>query len=276
MGMVSFILCDIAREHGVVVAAGSPVAAIEPGEGVRLEGGEKISAPIVVSNADPVTSSRLLGSNSDPSWKTRIDAVPNLGCTVKLNVALAELPSFTARPGTDCDHHRGQINTPLSKKEWMTNCAVAKEGRLPERLWTELYFQSVLDRSVVPDDHHVMSVFAQYVPYAFTEGNWETRRDEVAALALESIGRFCENIPDAVEQYEILGPPDIEKKIGITGGHIFHGECLPEYMWDRRLSSRTPMPGFYLCGAGTHPGGSVTAANGRNAAMAVLEDLRAS
>ena len=69
-----------------------------------------------------------------------------------------------------------------------------------------------------------------------------------------------------------MGPPDIEQKTGLTGGHIFQGECLPAYMWEKRLTSRTPMPGFYLCGAATHPGGSVIGVNGRNAAMAVLED----
>ena len=72
---------------------------------------------------------------------------------------------------------------------------------------------------------------------------------------------------------QVLGPPDIEKKVGLTGGHIFQGECLPPYMWDKRLTARTPMPGFYLCGACTHPGGSVIGVNGRNAAMAVLNDL---
>ena len=275
MGTVSFILCDIARKHGAVIAAGLPVAAIEPGEGVRLVTGEKLAAPVVISNADPLTSIRLLGPHCDASWKASIHAIPARGCTVKLNVALRQLPSFAARPGTDCDHHRGQINTPLSKREWRMNCAIAKEGRLPDRLWTELYFQSAIDRSVVPEDRHVMSVFAQYVPYAFEQGDWDSRREEVASLALASIGRFCDNIPDAVERYEILGPPDVEKKIGISGGHIFHGEYLPEYMWDRRLFARTPMTGFYLCGAGTHPGGSVIAANGRNAAVAVLEDLAA-
>ncbi len=68
----------------------------------------------------------------------------------------------------------------------------------------------------------------------------------------------------------MLGPPDIEREVGLTGGHIFQGECLPAYMWDRRLSPRTPMPGVFLCGACTHPGGSVIAVNGRNAAMEIL------
>jgi phytoene dehydrogenase-like protein len=76
----------------------------------------------------------------------------------------------------------------------------------------------------------------------------------------------------AVLDAQVLGPPDIERKVGLTGGHIFQGECLPAYMWSNRLSARTPMEGVYLCGACTHPGGSVIGINGRNAAMAVLKD----
>ena len=115
-----------------------------------------------------------------------------------------------------------------------------------------------------------MSVFAQYVPYTFAEGDWETRRADVGRLAIESVARHCTNLPQAVLDLEVMGPPDIERKTGLTGGHIFQGEILPEYMWDRRLEARTPMPGVFLCGAGTYPGGSVIAINGRNAAMEVL------
>jgi phytoene dehydrogenase-like protein len=117
-----------------------------------------------------------------------------------------------------------------------------------------------------------MSVFAQYVPYTLSRGNWDERRAEVRQLVLRSLGRFCSNISDAVLDAQVLGPPDIERKVGLTGGHIFQGECLPPYMWSNRLSARTPMQGVYLCGACTHPGGSVIGINGRNAAMAVLKD----
>jgi phytoene dehydrogenase-like protein len=120
-----------------------------------------------------------------------------------------------------------------------------------------------------------MSVFAQYVPYKFAEGTWDDHRAKAGALALASIGRFCSNIPEAVVDAQVLGPPDIEAKVGLTGGHIFQGEILPQYMWSNRLSARTPMDGLYLCGACTHPGGSVIAMNGRNAAMAVLKDTQA-
>ena len=276
MGMVSFYFCDAAREAGATVISGVPVAEIIPGEGVRLEGGERISAGVVVSNADPRRALTMLGSSADSTWRAQVERVPIEGCTVKLNVHLRELPNFTARPGTNEPHHYGQINAPLTKDEWKAGYAAARNGELPEHLWCELYFQSVHDSTIAPAGTHTMSVFAQYVPYTLAQGDWDSRREEVRALALNSLARFCSNIDTAILDAQVLGPPDIEKKVGLTGGHIFQGECLPPYMWDKRLTARTPMKGFYLCGAATHPGGSVIGANGRNAAMAILKDLRTS
>jgi phytoene dehydrogenase-like protein len=274
MGMVSFILCDAARDAGAVVAAGIPVARILPGDGVELESGERIGAAVVVSNADPRVTLRLLGPAADAGWRTRVDQVPIRGVTVKVNLALRELPDFRARPGTNQPHHTGQVNTPLTKAEWRQTHRAARRGELPARVWAELYLQTVYDRSVAPPEVHTLSVFAQYVPYAFQQGTWDSRRDEVGDVVIDSIARFCSNLPDAVVAREVLGPPDVERRVGLTGGHIFQGEILPPYMWDRRLSARTPMPGVYLCGVCTHPGGSVIGVNGRNAAMAVLADTR--
>lgn len=272
MGMVSFFLCDAAREAGATVVSGVSVAEILPGEGVRLESGERLTARTVISNADPRVTLRLLGSAADPTWRNRVEAVPIEGCTVKLNVHLRELPNFTARPGILEPHHYGQINAPLTKDEWKAGYAAARRGELPQHLWCELYFQSAHDETVAPAGTQTMSVFAQYVPYTFSQGDWDSRRDEVRKLALNSLARFCSNIDTAVIDAQVLGPPDIEKKVGLTGGHIFQGECLPPYMYGNRLTARTPMPGVYLCGAATHPGGSVIGINGRNAAMAVLGD----
>lgn len=273
MGMVSFMLADVAQDSGAVIATDTPVTRILPGEGVELVGGDRIAARVVVANADPQMTMRLLGNDADAEWTAQVMQVPRRGCTVKLSVALDELPNFRARPGTCEPHHRGQINTPLDKTGWRTGYADAAQGALPQQLWTELYFQSAHDDSVTPPGKHIMSVFAQYVPYAFARGDWDSRREDVARLAFATLGKFCSNIPDAVTAYEVMGPPDIERKVGLTGGHIFQGECLPDYMWDQRLAYRTPMDGVYLCGAATHPGGSVIAVNGRNAAMAVLADM---
>jgi phytoene dehydrogenase-like protein len=273
MGMVSFYICDAAREAGATVVSGVPVEKIVPGEGIELESGERIRARIVVSNADPRRTLTMLGGDADEGWRAQAERVPMEGCTVKLNVHLRELPNFTARPGVNEPHHYGQINAPLTQEEWKAGFAAARRGELPEHLWCELYFQSAHDASIVPQDQHTMSVFAQYVPYKFALGGWDERREEVRALAMKSLSRFCSNIPDAVIDAQVLGPPDIEQKVGLTGGHIFQGECLPPFMWSNRLSTRTPMQGVYLCGAATHPGGSVIGINGRNAAMAVLKDL---
>jgi phytoene dehydrogenase-like protein len=274
MGMVSFYLADAAASAGAVIASGVPVAHIVPREGVQLQSGETIHAPVIIANADPRSALRLLDGHADPVWRARVAAIPMRGCTLKVNVWLKELPDFHARPGTLEPHHFGQINTPLSKQEWKDGYAAARAGKLPGRLWTELYFQSVHDSSVAPPGTHTMSVFSQYVPYQFAEGTWEQHREPAKQLALDAIARYCSNMPSAVIDAEALGPPDIERKVGLSGGHIFQGECLPEYMWSNRLSCRTPMPGFYLCGAATHPGGSVIAINGRNAALAVIADSR--
>ena len=272
MGMVSFFLADAAQEAGAVIASGISVSRILPGEGVDLEAGERLNAPVVISNADPCVTLHLLGSAADPEWRKQVESIPMVGCTMKLNVLLRELPNFTARPGTFQPHHFGQLNTPLTKTQWRRSYCAAGEGRLPDDLWTEIYFQSVHDKTVAPEGTHTMSMFTQYVPYAFKQGTWDDHRSAGGDLAFSALGRFCSNIPDAVIDAEVLGPPDIEKKVGLTGGHIFQGECLPQFMWSNRLRARTPMAGVYLCGAGTHPGGSVIAINGRNAAMAVLAD----
>jgi len=161
MGMVSFCFCDAALEGGAVVATGVSVAEILPGEGVVLEGGERVAAPIVISNADPRQTRKLLGAAADPAWSKRIEEIPIEGCTVKVNTLLHELPDFRARPGKNQPHHYGQINAPLTKAEWKAGFAAAQQGELPEHLWCELYFQSAHDATVAPQGQHTMSVFAQ-------------------------------------------------------------------------------------------------------------------
>lgn len=270
MGMVSFLIHDAAVEAGATVAAGTPVARIIPGQGVELAGGERIYAPVVISNADPVKTAALLGSAADSGWKAKVDAVPMKSFTIKVNAALNQLPDFKARPGPRMPHHLATINTPLTREEWKAGHADVVAGKMPKRTWTEIYLQTAYDSSVAPDGKHVMSVFSQYMPYAFADGSWDDHREAAGKVVLDSIGRFCSNLPEAISAVDVLGPPDVEKRLGLTGGQIFQGECLPQYMWENRLAYRTPMDGVYLCGACTHPGGSVIGINGRNAAYEVL------
>ncbi len=253
---------------------GAPVARIIPGIGVELAGGERVTASCVVSNADPRTTLALLGDAADPAWRARVLEVPQTGCTVKLNVALRELPSFKARPGTRMPHHLGQINTPLSKDRvavGIRGCPgrPAARAALVRALFSN---RARLERGTRrrAHDERLCPVRPAHI---------RQRRLGYAAEAMCATSPFarsadfCENIPEAIIDVQVLGPPDIEREVGLTGGHIFQGECLPENMWDRRFSPRTPMPGVFLCGACTYPGGSVIAINGRNAAMEVLGKL---
>ena len=105
------------------------------------------------------------------------------------------------------------------------------------------------------------------------EGAHQIRNDTDAPVRVLMLSTLiAPDIVECVTARQVLAPPDIERAVGLSGGHIFQGECLPDQMWDRRFSPRTPMPGLYMCGASTHPGGSVMAINGRNCAMAVLAD----
>jgi phytoene dehydrogenase-like protein len=269
-GRVSFAIADAARAHGAVLASGTPVAAVEPGVGVRLEGGELIRADVIVSNADPKRTTALCAGEVPTEWRSRVDAWRSSSPVIKINCALRRLPTFTAAtdPGLP---HRAMVTITTGIDATQAAFEEACAGR-PAPSWAEVYFPSVYDGSVAPADRHVMSVFAQYVPYELAEGSWDTRRAEIADAALAAVARFAPDVADCIEHRQVLGPPDVEARIGLTGGHIFQGDCLPDQMWERRFAPRTAIPGLYLAGAATHPGGSVIGANGRNAAMAVLAD----
>ncbi|HEX3542373.1 MAG TPA: NAD(P)/FAD-dependent oxidoreductase [Acidimicrobiales bacterium] len=270
MGQVSYALAEAAAEAGAVLAAGLPVARIEPGTGVWLDDGTRLTAPVVLCNADPHRTLGLLDRSSVPTaWQERIAGWDVRSPVLKLNCALRRLPRFPASPGDFV--YRSMVVLSTGIDDTQAAFAAACRGE-PAPQWCELYFQTAHDPSMAPDGRHVMSVFAQYAPYTLASGDWSTRRPEIAELLLRHIARWAPDVVDCVEYWELLGPPDVEARIGLTGGHIFQGSCLPAQMWDRRLPARTPMPGLYLCGAATHPGGSVIGINGRNAAMAVLAD----
>jgi phytoene dehydrogenase-like protein len=266
MGMVSFAIAEAAQEAGATLAAGVPVGEILPGEGVRLEDGTLIRARTVISNADPKRTLNLL-QDAPEDFRERIDAWKIRSPVVKFNAALNRLPSWTAVPGEDFPA-RATVNVTsgIDDAQRAFERCVRGEAAVD---YGEIYFQTGYDPTPAPAGHHLMSVFGQYAPYEF---DWDGRREEVARQFIDLIARFAPDIEDCLEHYEVLGPPDIEARIGLTGGNIFQGETMPDQMWEHRLTPRTPVPGLYLCGAATHPAGSVIALNGRNAAMAVLED----
>lgn len=138
----------------------------------------------------------------------------------------------------------------------------------------EVYFQTGFDPTPAPEGRHLMSVFGQYASYTLAEGDWDSQRDRIGGQFIDLVARFAPDIGDCILHHEVLGPPDIARRVGLTGGHIFQGEVTPDQMWLNRLTPRTPIPGFYLCGAATDPAGLVIGLNGRNAAMALLADGR--
>jgi phytoene dehydrogenase-like protein len=270
MGRVSFAIADAAIDAGAVIAAGVTVAAILPDQGVRLEGGETIRARTVLSNADPKRTLSLCECDVPGSFRERIDGWRSESPVLKINCGLSRLPHFPqAAPGVR--PHRAMVTISHGIDATQTAFEASRMGE-PSPAWCELYFHTAYDPSIAPHDRHAMSIFAQYVPYRLATGSWDDRREAIADAAIASISEFAPDIGDCIVHRQVLGPPDIEARIGLTGGHIFQGECLPDQMWNRRFSPRTPIPGLYLCGAATHPGGSVIAVNGRNAAMAVLTD----
>jgi phytoene dehydrogenase-like protein len=273
MGRVSFAIAAAAQENGATLAAGVPVARIVPGAGVETESGELIRAPVVVSNADPKRTLAMLGADGAPAaYRERIEGWRTESPVVKLNAGLHKLPAFTA--GDDVEPHRSMVSITPGLDAAQEAADACRRGE-PSIGFAELYFQTAYDPSVAPPGRHTMSVFAQYAPYELAESDWESRRAEVGERILDAIAAYAPDVHDCVEYLEVLGPPDIERRVGLSGGHIFQGEALPEQMWERRFDHRTPVEGLYLCGAGTHPAGSVIALNGRNAAMAVLEDAGA-
>lgn len=266
MGAVSVALARAAEEVGVVIATGTEVASIEPGHGITLSNGEEITAPVVVVNADPYRAAAML---DDPGFSDRVDRVPTRSATVKVTYALSALPDFGPSHAT-----RAQVEIVRSAEAMHESYLTARAGDVTEEIWCELYFQTPYDPSIAPPGKHVLSAFCQYVPYEWADGgSWDDHRHRVGEVVTRSVERFAPGFGDLIEGIHVQGPPDIEETIGLTGGHIFQGEILPQYMWDARLPYRTGLPGVYLCGAATHPGGSVIGINGRNAALTVLQDL---
>jgi phytoene dehydrogenase-like protein len=272
MGQISFAIAQAARDLGAVLASGVPVAEILPGEGVRLEGGELIRAATVVSNADPKRTLGLVDPGAVPgAFRARVDAWQVRSPVVKLNAALHRLPTFPAAASAGFPPHRAMIDVTRGLDAAQAAFLDTERG-VPNIGFAEVYFQTAYDPSVAPAGGHLVSVFAQYAPYTLAAGDWDSRRDEIGRMVLDAMAEFAPDLPDCVAAYEVLGPPDVEARIGLTGGHIFQGETMPDQMWEHRLTPRTPVTGLYLCGAATHPAGSVIALNGRNAAMAVLAD----
>lgn len=285
MGAITSQLADVVRAAGGEIRTEAEVAQIKldarRAGGVVLASGEEIEAGIVLSNADPKrTVSFLSDSKLSPEFVQDIDLVPTSGTVVKINCALSGLPRFKgmgdgSTPGPE---HLGTITVAPSIDYLEAACEDAAEGRPADRFFIEAWIQSASEPELAPQGKHTLSIFSQYAPYELAEGTWADRRDEIGDKVIATLEEYAPGLSDLIEDRLVLGPPDLEERFALTGGNIFHGELLPEWLFEKRPANtwhryRSPVAGLYMCGSGTHPGGGVCGAPGRNAARAVLTDL---
>ena len=285
MGAIPQALAAFGRERGVEIVTDAEVAEIDvvdgQARGVRLSDGRRFTASTILSNADPHrTYLGLVGERHlPPELVAGIKRLKTKGSVVKVLLGLGELPNFTALPGTEIgpQHTGGIVINPsvdYLERAW-DDC---KRGHPSTRPFMDCYIQSATESGLAPAGKHTLSLFVQYAPYDLAEGTWEDRRAAIGANIVDTLAEYAPNLPGAIEHMEVLGPPDIERVIGITGGNIFHGEMLPDQMFGYRpvpgfSDYRTPVAGLYLCGSGAWPGGAVFGAPGRNCASEVLADL---
>ena len=280
MGCVTRQLAEAARKAGATIECGVAVASVETGpngaRGLVLADGRSVDAEVIVVNADPFRMRRLVGRDAFPqSYHERMDDWRRDGTTLKINLALRELPKFRCLP-----QDRGQYGTTIHilpeehevRQRLGQAFATMKEGRLPQFPSIEWYIHTVVDPSLAdPEGHHSSALFVQWVPYELSENSWEDAADAYADHLLSICDRFAPGTSELVADRSVLHPKAIEEHFGMTRGHIHHIDNV--FGFTDRHPYATPVGGLYSCSAGCHPGGSVIGAAGHNAAQRVLTDL---
>jgi phytoene dehydrogenase-like protein len=282
MGAVSEAIAASARARGAEIRTSAPVRKVLVRGGrayaVALESGEEIEAHAIASNLDPkVTFLRLVEEGDlDPEFVAAIRKFRIEGTSAKINLALSGLPEFTAFPGAPGPHHKATMHICPSIEYVERAWDDAKYGRPSERPLLELTIPTMYDPSLAPPGRHIMGIFLQYAPYTLREGTWDELREPFGDRVMRLIGEYVPNISSIVEHRQVLTPLDLERRFGITGGNIFHGEMSLDQMFVMRPVAgwaryRTPVQGLFLCGSGAHPGGGVMGAPGYNCAREMLK-----
>jgi phytoene dehydrogenase-like protein len=286
MGGLTQALAGAARDLGVAIRCEAEVSRILVRDGrvtgVALAGGDEYRAPIVASSADAnVTFLRLLDPLALPAdFLADVRRISYESASLKINVALAELPSFLACPGTTPGpQHRGTIHICPDLDYIERAYDDAKYGRPSQRPVLECTIPSVVDPTVAPPGHHLMSIFVQYAPYTLRGATWDQLREPFADRCLEVLDEYAPNVRRSVLARQVLTPLDIERTFNLTGGNIFQGAMNAGQLFSFRpvpgyAGYRTPVSGLYLCGAAAHPGGGVMGTPGWNAAREILRQRR--
>jgi phytoene dehydrogenase-like protein len=284
MGAITQAMARAAAAHGVRIDVSSPVREIiiERGRaaGVVLTDGTAVRAGTVIANVDPqqLFQALLPGEVVPAAVDKRMKAWKAGSGTFRINVALSELPDFSALPGAG-DHLTAGIilapSLPYMDRAYR-ECIEHGWSRAPI---IEMLIPSVLDDSLAPPGAHVASLFCQHVAPRFDDGSsWEQHRETVADLMIDTVETFAPGFKASVIGRQSLSPLDLQRVFSLPSGDIFHGALTPDQIYSLRpmlryAAYRMPVPGVYLCGSGAHPGGGVTGAPGHNAAQAVIADL---
>ena len=287
MGAITQAMARAAAAHGVEIETEAPVREVliekDRAAGVVLEDGRVVRGKAVAANVNP----KLLYTGMIPQTALGSDFLRRMRAwrcgsgTFRINLALSELPSFTALPGRDCaDHHTaGIILGPSLDYMDRAYCDARTSGWSREPI-IELVIPSTLDDTLAPPGAHVASLFCQHVAPQLPDGrSWSTHREKVADLMIETVDRYAPGFKASVVARQALSPFDLEQVFGLTGGDIFHGAMtLDQLFWARPALGyadyRGAVKGLYHCGSGAHPGGGVTGAPGHNAARAIIADQR--
>ena len=287
MGVLADALGRAARAAGAEVRTAVEVSRILVAggrvSGVELSGGDKIDATAVISSADPARTLLHLVDPAylAPSVLARIRHYRIHGSAAIVHLALDALPQFRSLEtnGSPSPALSGRILIADSVDSIERAFDAAKYGTLSDQPFLEATIPTVLDSSLAPPGKHVLTAWLQYAPYDLREGNWELGRDALLQSALRLLETRAPGISSLVVGSRVLTPADLEREYALTGGHVFHGDLAMDQMFSLRPifgfgRYLGPVPGLYFCGSGTHPGIGVTGASGRNAARAILSDLR--
>jgi len=281
MGGITQAMLRACQSVGVTVRTGAEVRQIIVADGrvrgVTLASGEEIESSLVLSNADPKrTFLRLVArEHLDPRFVRSIERLRTRAAYLKLHAALRELPDVTAYLGPDHDpRYLAYTHISPSVEYYRSSWEDARGGRPSRTPVMDVQIPTVYDPSLAPPGEHVMSVWVQYAPPRPSVGSWDELRQPTGEHLLRTLAQYAPNLNRgrAVLDWMLLTPADIEQRVGLTDGNIRHTDMVLGQMLAARSGYRTPIRGLYLCGAGTHPGGEVTAAPGHNAAHAVLAD----
>jgi phytoene dehydrogenase-like protein len=285
MGSITQALAAAGRKLGVEIRTSASVARIEVRNGraysVVLEDGTEVRGRIVLSNADPKrTFLKMVAARELPEdFLFAVRGIKMDGPCAKVNFVLAEEPRFTGTSLQATPLER-TFYTLVPSLEFAERCYdIAKFGEIPQELWVDCVVSSNADPSLAPPGKHILTCFVQYVPYKVRQGNWDENRELLGDRVVKKIAEYAPNVPGAIVARQVLTPLDLERTYGLTEGNIFHGDLRLEQLFFMRpvagwAQYRTPIRGLYLCGAGAHPGGGVTGAPGRNAAMQALRDWK--